>query len=300
MPRRAARFGATTLACVCATVLVPAAALGSELIGRNATNVRLQVDAKGHALVSFRSGGSARTVVAWGAVDAREPSRTQPQVAFSLTVGGAIGPNVCGTYRGPPLAWRVAACTAPDGTHWAVQAWQRTLPNYGAPPSAETGARELHLSHWSGPLPVLEIATGLVVPSLPPPLRPTDVPRQAGLRIPLDAVRRSPRRVRTEHLRRHARLGVRRRLEAREQLPRAQPGRDVLLRLLPARGEGNRPGHALSRDRDRTGRRPRRHVAGPGAGRVRSGTGTRRRTPRNARSSQATGSARSTEREPPG
>jgi hypothetical protein len=159
MPRLAARFGVATFACLCATALLPAVAFGSELIGRNATNVRLQVDAKGHALVSFRSGGSPRTVVAWGAVDARKPSRTQPQVAFSLTVGGAIGPNVCGSYRGPSLAWRVAACTAPDGTHWAVQAWQRTLPNYGAPPTGETGAWELHLSHWSGPLPVLEIST---------------------------------------------------------------------------------------------------------------------------------------------
>ena len=159
MTRRAARFGLTTLACLCATVLLPAAAFGSGLIGRNATNVRLQVDATAHALVSFRSGGSARKVVAWGAVDAREPSRTLPQVAFSLTVGGAIGPNVCGAYRGPPLAWRVAACTAPDGTHWAVQAWQRTLPNYGVQPTTEAGAWELHLSHWSGRLPVLEIAT---------------------------------------------------------------------------------------------------------------------------------------------
>ena len=220
MPRRGARFGATTLACVCATALAPAAALGSELIGRNATNVRLQVDAKGHALVSFRSGGSARTVVAWGAVDAREPSRTQPQVAFSLTVGGEIGPNVCRTYSGPPLAWRIAACTAPDGTHWAVQAWQRTLPNYGAPPSAETGAWELRLSHWSGPLPVLEVATDWSYRRFHHLYGRLTYTRQAGLRVPLDAVRRSPRRVRTEHLRRHARLRVRRRLEAREQLPR--------------------------------------------------------------------------------
>jgi len=159
MRRPAAWFGVTTLACLCAAVLLAPSALGSQLIGRDATNVRLQVDAEGHALVSFRSGGTARTVVAWGAVDARDPSRTQPQVAFSLTVGGAIGANVCGAYRGPPLAWKVAACTAPDGTHWAVQAWQRTLPNYGAPATGETGAWELHLSHWSGPLPVLEIST---------------------------------------------------------------------------------------------------------------------------------------------
>ena len=159
MRRPAAWFGVTTLACLCAAVLLAPSALGSQLIGRDATNVRLQVDAEGHALVSFRSGGTARTVVAWGAVDARDPSRTQPQVAFSLTVGGAIGANVCGAYRGPPLAWKVAACTAPDGTHWAVQTWQRTLPNYGAPATGETGAWELHLSHWSGLPSVLEIST---------------------------------------------------------------------------------------------------------------------------------------------
>jgi hypothetical protein len=159
MPRQAGRFAVTTLACVCATALLPAVALGSELIGRNATNVRLQVDATGHALVSFQSEGRAHTVVAWGAVDARDPSRTRPQVAFSLTLGGGIGRNVCGAYRGPPLAWRVAACTAPDGTHWAVQAWQRSLPNYGASASGDRAAWELRLSHWSGALPVLEVAT---------------------------------------------------------------------------------------------------------------------------------------------
>jgi len=157
--RGAARFGASMAACACAAAAVSAVAPASALIGRDASAVRLQVDASGHALVSFRSGGSARTVAAWGAVGARAPSRTQPQVAFTLTVGGSIGRNVCGAYTGPPLAWRVAACTAPDGTHWAVQAWQRTLPNYGASATGVRAAWELHLSHWSGPLAVLEIAT---------------------------------------------------------------------------------------------------------------------------------------------
>jgi hypothetical protein len=146
-------------ACACAAAVDAAVATASALIGRDASAVRLQVDAGGHALVSFRSEGRARTVVAWGAVDARPPNRAQPQVAFSLTVGGSIGRNVCGPYRGPPLAWRVAACTATDGTHWAVQAWQRTLPNYGASATGVRAAWELHLSHWSGPLAVLEIAT---------------------------------------------------------------------------------------------------------------------------------------------
>ena len=159
MPRRAGRLGFTLLTCLWATALLPVAALGSELIGRDATNVRLQVDANGRALVSFRSEGRDRTVVAWGAVDARDPSRTQPQVAFSLALGGGIGANVCRPYHGPALPWRVAACTAPDGTHWAVQAWQRALPNYGASAAGDRAAWELRLSHWSGPLPVLEVAT---------------------------------------------------------------------------------------------------------------------------------------------
>jgi hypothetical protein len=51
------------------------------------------------------------------------------------------------------------ACTAADGTHWAVQKWQRALPNYGASASGDRAAWELRLSHWSGALPVLEVAT---------------------------------------------------------------------------------------------------------------------------------------------
>ena len=62
MPRRAARFGATTLACLSATVLLPAAALGSELIGRK-RDVRLQVDANAHALSLVPLGGSGRLSV---------------------------------------------------------------------------------------------------------------------------------------------------------------------------------------------------------------------------------------------
>ena len=44
--------------------------------------------------------------------------------------------NACLPATGPPLAWVVTACTASDGSHWALQAWQRELPNYGARPDA--------------------------------------------------------------------------------------------------------------------------------------------------------------------
>ena len=37
----------------------------------------------------------------------------------------------CPTYDGPALADLVAACKAPDGSYWAVQSWDRDLPDYG-------------------------------------------------------------------------------------------------------------------------------------------------------------------------
>lgn len=158
MRRDAAWWGAVIVSMLTAGFL-PAAAGASELIGRDATGVRLQADASGRAAVTFRSDGQARAVVAWGAVNARPPSRGRPQVAFQLQLGGRIGENTCRPYRGPPLAWLVVACTAGDGSHWALQAWQRMLPNYGARTTGTRAARELRLSHWSGPLPVLEIWT---------------------------------------------------------------------------------------------------------------------------------------------
>ena len=65
----------------------------------------------------------------------------------------------CKPYTGPKLAFQVAACDAPDGSYWALQQWQRTLPDYGAAPVGNQSANELHLSHWTGDLPVLTVQT---------------------------------------------------------------------------------------------------------------------------------------------
>jgi hypothetical protein len=65
--------------------------------------------------------------------------------------------NACRPYDGPRLQWLVTACKAPDGSYWAVQSWQRMLPNYGLNPTPQQAVRELRLSHWTGPLPVLDI-----------------------------------------------------------------------------------------------------------------------------------------------
>jgi hypothetical protein len=65
----------------------------------------------------------------------------------------------CGAYRGQSLAWLVAACTAPDGSNWALQAWQRSLPNYGVFASGARSAWDIRLSHWTGALAALTVKT---------------------------------------------------------------------------------------------------------------------------------------------
>jgi len=146
-----------------------ATAHASQLIDRNASDVTLAVNDKGEALITYTSGGVVKHVLAWGAENAIAPTRDRPQVEFKLDYAGGWGKyhttywktfkGSCGAYDGPPLAWEVTACKAPDGSYWALQAWQRMLPNYGVDPTADQSAWELRLSHWTGDLPVLSIST---------------------------------------------------------------------------------------------------------------------------------------------
>ena len=146
-----------------------ATANASQLIDRDASNVKLAINSKGEALITYTSGGAVKHVLAWGAVNAVAPTRARPQVEFKLDYAGGWGKyhstywktftGSCGAYDGPPLAWEVTACKAPDGSYWALQAWQRMLPNYGVAPDAQQSAWELRLSHWTGDLPVLTVST---------------------------------------------------------------------------------------------------------------------------------------------
>ena len=215
--------------------LVPVDAGASELIARNATGVRLQADAQGRALISFRSEGQSRQLLAWGAVNARPPSQAVPQVAFQLRYGGSIGSNVCGGYRRP--AARLEGRRLHDtGRHplgapglAADAAELRRRPDgrpgrLGAPALALVGATR-----------AARDLDRLVVPAVPPPLRPAHVSRRRRVRLPLDPVRRAARHVRAQHLRRHVREQLRRRVAAREQLPQPQADGRLLLRVLPPR-----------------------------------------------------------------
>jgi hypothetical protein len=161
--RRAVLLLAVLAAACCAS-----AAHASEIVARNATGISLKVDKNGYALVSYRSGGQLKRALMWGAVNAATPKPGGKQVAFKRDFSGGWGTfrrkfwetmkDTCRPYDGPPLAWAVTACKAADGSYWALQSWQRMLPDLGETPwKAEQSVWELHLSHWTGDLPQLQI-----------------------------------------------------------------------------------------------------------------------------------------------
>jgi hypothetical protein len=152
-----------SLAALAAIAAAPAPAAASQTIARNATSVHLAVNRNRIALITYRSEGRLHHTLAWGAINARTPKRGARQVSFRLDYAGGWGSrrkdlwrgfkNACGRYEGPALSYVVAACTAPDGSHWVLQKWRRLLPPFGTRPNFAQRAGELQLSHFSGELP---------------------------------------------------------------------------------------------------------------------------------------------------
>jgi hypothetical protein len=155
---------------VLAALGLPAGAGASQLIDRGVTAVSLKVNADGIALVSYRTrSGAVRHALVWGAVNAVANVTDGPQQQFKIDYRGGLQSrhdagywktfrNACGPYTGPKLPFFVMGCTAPDGTYWALQSWQRDLPMRGYAPWTDVQrAFELHISHWSGALATLEV-----------------------------------------------------------------------------------------------------------------------------------------------
>jgi hypothetical protein len=147
--------------CILLTVLAPTTASASFIVGRNAQNIQLAVNAKGWAMVSYTSNGTVMHVLARGAVNANQPKPGGKQTAFQIDWAGGWGwqhqqlwkswGNTCKPYDGPGLPFFVTGCKAPDGSYWALQQWQRALPDLGFNPwTAQQSVFELHLSHWTG------------------------------------------------------------------------------------------------------------------------------------------------------
>jgi hypothetical protein len=145
-------------AAACVAAFAASTAHASQLIGRNATNVQLRVNQQ-QALITFRSGGATKHVLAWGAVNARAPQTATPQVKFQITDRGlGFTGGDCKAYSGPSLPWLVAACNGPDGSFWAAQAFPQPLPDLGYTPwLASQRATWLEISHWTGPAPQLTV-----------------------------------------------------------------------------------------------------------------------------------------------
>jgi hypothetical protein len=206
------------LTCVLACLAVPAANASQIVSTSTGTNVKLGINAKGEAMVSYVSGGKQVHVLAYGAVNAIAPVRGKEQVALKLSYDGgyqleyaqsrsakaqiaklrdlqdkmaqatasannplryALKPKIaamyaalaklretatnywktftCPRYDGPAVAYQIAACKAPDGSYWALQSWDRDLPDYGVTPTKAQSQLEIHLAHWTGPLPQLDV-----------------------------------------------------------------------------------------------------------------------------------------------
>ncbi|MGI9185983.1 MAG: hypothetical protein ACR2J9_00420 [Gaiellales bacterium] len=136
-----------------------ATASASTLVTRNPqSGVSLKVNRNGVALLTVKVGGRWQHILAWGAVNL---SRGRLRLDFSGGQGASGANwqtfvNVCQRYRGEKFTGSemvVAQCTAPDGSHWAVQEWKRSVRNYGG----TTGPTEVRLSHWTGAVADLEV-----------------------------------------------------------------------------------------------------------------------------------------------
>jgi hypothetical protein len=155
------------LAAAAAALAFTGTASAAQLIDRDATGLRLSVNSRGEALLTYRKNGAVKHVLVWGAINARPAVAGTQQVKFHLDYAGGWGKyrslywqhftNTCATYDGPELPNLVAACKAPDGSYWAAQQWPQPLPDLGFTPWLATQQQQwLEVSHWTGPLAVLE------------------------------------------------------------------------------------------------------------------------------------------------
>ncbi len=165
------RLRPTLLFLVLLALVMSAPVHATEILARNAAKPTIKVNKKGQVLISYRSKGREWRVLAWGAVDARDSTRAnlrRGQVKFKLDYSGGwktyrkpvwkTFSNKCRPYDGPKLDLVVAACKAPDGSYWVLQEWRRMLPNLGYKPwKYLQKAKELHLSHFTGEVPKIEI-----------------------------------------------------------------------------------------------------------------------------------------------
>ena len=146
----------TRIAVAAVALAVPAFAGAAQIVDRNVAGPILRVNNENVALVTYTAKGTPRHVLFWGAVNWAETFKRdysggwKSKIADYKTFG-----NGCKSYTGPQVAFMIAACDGPDGSHWVLQQWQRLWDNYGG----NKAANELYLSHWRGDIGELMIQT---------------------------------------------------------------------------------------------------------------------------------------------
>ena len=149
--------------CTVVGLLFVLPANAAEIVTRNAKDVRLATDNHGRAMVTYQQGGRMWHVFYSGAINAKTPNRFTRQVEFKVDYSGGRGQwkhfkNTCRPYDGPKLSYFLTGCKASDGTYWALQVWQRMLPNVGYVPwTSAQRVWEVRISHWSGPIAQLQV-----------------------------------------------------------------------------------------------------------------------------------------------
>lgn len=164
--------GASAFLAAVVFAAVPAGASASLILGdRDVSSPTIEVNRSGIALVQYATkSGVERHVLVRGAVNGvANPTVAPAQQTFRIDYSGGWKSeknprywrtfrDACTRYDGPALPFFVTGCKAPDGSYWALQEWQRNLPVHGYPAwTDQQKAVELHVSHWRGELPVLEV-----------------------------------------------------------------------------------------------------------------------------------------------
>lgn len=135
----------------------------SRILDRNTRSETLRVSGD-QADITWRGGAGTGRISLWGAVDAlhpvdrngdRRPDR--PQIKFRKDYSGQSmrGGGSCGRYTGPSLPYVVAACTAPDGSWWTLQRFERLKPNGGG----TSAPAELWPSHFTSVAQFVDVRT---------------------------------------------------------------------------------------------------------------------------------------------
>ena len=159
---------AATAGIALVTIAVAQPASAATVLAHGAKWESIRVNKIGVANIGYRAYGRTYHTLVWGARNALAPSTRTSQVKFHINFAGGYGTflgrgywrkvtahNVCGRYTGPKLWHMVVACTMPDGSNWALQTWQSSLPDNGWSPTSKGASPRLYLSHWSTALPKL-------------------------------------------------------------------------------------------------------------------------------------------------